>query len=129
MWSESNQEVSFQEGNWWEFSRISLAGKARNRGQKSYPVKTVSLTDLLDRYSAPKVVDYLSIDTEGSELDILKTFDFGKYKFRVITCEHNHGPMRDEILSLLISKGYVRQFENVSGNDHWLVHSQLMSDQ
>lgn len=42
----------------------------------------------------PKIIDYLSIDTEGSEFDILSNFNFKEFKFRIITCEHNFGPNR-----------------------------------
>ncbi len=32
------------------------------------------LRDLLDQHNAPKAIDYLSLDTEGSEYEILSTF-------------------------------------------------------
>jgi hypothetical protein len=37
----------------------------------------------------PKVIDYLSIDTEGNELEILNTIDFTKYDIKAITVENN----------------------------------------
>lgn len=49
----------------------------------------ISLEKLLDNYNAPKYIEYLSIDTEGSEYEILKTFPFDKYLFGMITTEHN----------------------------------------
>lgn len=49
----------------------------RKKG-KNYHVETVSLLDLLNEHNAPYEIDYLSIDTEGSEFDILKAFDFKK---------------------------------------------------
>ena len=67
---------------------------------RKYKVPTISLLDLLDIHNAPKFIDYLSIDTEGSEYEILNAFDFNKYKFRVITCEHNFTPMREKIYKL-----------------------------
>ena len=60
-----------------DFSNSDLHAKARVNGKK-YKVKTISLEDLLDKYNAPKIIDYLSIDTEGSELDILSSFNFEK---------------------------------------------------
>lgn len=36
-------------------------------------------------------VDYLSIDVEGSELDILTSIDFERVKYRVISVENNYG--------------------------------------
>ena len=76
---------------------------------------------MLDKYNAPREIDYLSIDTEGSEFDILSHFDFNKYQFRVITCEHNFAPQREEIFSLLTRNGYLRKFENISNVDDWYV--------
>lgn len=34
-------------------------------------------------------IDYLSLDTEGNELEILKTIDFSKYDIKAITVENN----------------------------------------
>ena len=66
-------------------------------------------------------MDYLSIDTEGSELDILSSFNFDKYRFRVITVEHNWTENRQGISKLLFEKGYTQVFENVSQHDDWFV--------
>ena len=89
---------------------------------KKYKVKTITLLDLLDVHNAPKFIDYLSIDTEGSEYDILNAFDFQKYKFNVITCEHNFTPMREKIYDLLMKNGYKRKFTNISRVDDWYVY-------
>jgi hypothetical protein len=70
-------------------------------------VKTITLTDLLKNANAPAFIDYLSLDTEGSEFEILKVHDFSKYKFGLIDVEHNHiEPTRTNIKNLLLSKGY-----------------------
>lgn len=76
-------------------------------------VNTISLTDLLKQYDAPDFIEYLSLDTEGSEYEILKNFDFDKYKFGLIDVEHNYKePRRSQIRELLISKGYEYLREN-----------------
>jgi hypothetical protein len=64
-------------------------------------------------------MDYLSIDTEGSELKILQSLDFSRWRFRVITCEHNFTVDREAIHSLLTAKGYVRRWEEYSQWDDW----------
>jgi hypothetical protein len=94
----------------------------RKKGTKYY-VTTVSLSDLLLRHHAPKVIDFLSIDTEGSEYDILKGFDFDRYTFNVIVCEHNYTTMRENIFSILSANGYVRVFQGRSKFDDWYVPS------
>jgi len=69
---------------------------------------TLSLTDCLKRLNAPTAIDYMSLDTEGSEYEILSTFDFDTYKISYIGLEHNfQEPKRANIKNLLLSKGYV----------------------
>lgn len=103
-----------------EFSSKDMHAHARRHGTK-YPVVTVSLNDLLKDHGAPVEIDYLSIDTEGSELRILSAFDFSKYLVRTLTVEHNYTADRDRIHELLTSKGLVRKFESFSQWDSWYV--------
>lgn len=69
---------------------------------------TVSLEDLLIRNNAPRRIDYLSIDTEGSEFEILENFPFADWDIRLITVEHNFAPQRARIHALLAGHGYER---------------------
>ena len=119
-------EVAGDEPDRWGFSTIHLYSSADHHREErrhgtTYRVQTISLVDLLDKYSAPKDIDYLSIDTEGSEYEILRAFDFARYNFKVITCEHNFTPEREKIASLLINNGYVRKFPELSRIDDWYV--------
>jgi FkbM family methyltransferase len=126
VWSESDLTLTFNETNYGEFSTVNELGgrdlhwKSRKRGTK-YQVNTISLLDLLEKYDAPKTVDYLSLDTEGSEFEILSSFDFDRYQFRVITCEHNYSPQREEIFALLSKHGYARKYADLSQFDDWYV--------
>jgi len=70
-----------------------------------YQAPTISLLDLLQKHDAPPVVDYLSLDTEGTELQIFGAFDFSAFCFRGITCEHNYSPNRERIQALLSAHG------------------------
>lgn len=84
-----------------------------NRNKTSIEVKTITLLDVLDNANAPSFIEYMSLDTEGSEFEILKNFDFEKYTFGLIDVEHNFiEPRRTEIKNLLLSKGYVYKGEN-----------------
>lgn len=76
-------------------------------------VQTLSINDLLIKYNAPQFIEYLSLDTEGSELEILKSLDFDKYKFGLIDVEHNFiEPRRTLIRKLLLSNNYEYLFAN-----------------
>ena len=131
VWSDSDHSLVFNEVEKAEFSTIDTFSSsdfdhhARNRkNSQTYEVKTISLLDLLIKHNAPKIIDYLSIDTEGSEFEILSSFEFSKYQFRVITCEHNFTPEREKIYKLLTSHGYVRKFEDISKFDDWYVKAE-----
>lgn len=131
VWRDSGTTLAFVESDAPELSTIE--GYADNDGHRharqhgrGYSVPTISLLDLLDRYDAPQIVDYLSIDTEGSEYEVLRTFDFNAYRFNVITCEHNFGPTRDAIYKLLTANGYIRRCIGLSRWDDWYVHSDIV---
>jgi hypothetical protein len=74
------------------------------------------------QHNAPAEIDYLSIDTEGSELTILRALDFNQWRFNVITVEHNWvQSARDGIYSLLTSHGYARVLTEFSHREDWYI--------
>ncbi|OWW00108.1 methyltransferase [Rhizobium sp. R72] len=99
-----------------DFSRGDHFAELRAKGRQIH-VETISLDDLLETYRAPPVVDYLSIDTEGSELDILSAYSFDR-EFDLISIENN-SKTEAAIQSLLESKGYRRVLEQFSQWDGW----------
>jgi FkbM family methyltransferase len=52
-------------------------------------VQTITINKLLEKHNI-KIIDYLSIDTEGSEYKILETIDFNKIKIKAISVENNY---------------------------------------
>jgi FkbM family methyltransferase len=125
VYSESGKEIEFIASDTPDISGIKeFASKDehtenRNIG-KTILVPTISLVDLLDEYKAPDEIDYLSIDTEGSELHILKAFfDAPKnYTIKNITVEHNYiSEDRTNIYNLLAANGYSRKFTAFSRCD------------
>lgn len=117
-----NETISSELSTIDEFSNCDFHKDIRKFGI-TYDVETISLLDILKKHSAPKLIDYLSIDTEGSEYEILSNFDFSQYDFQIITCEHNYSPMREKINKLLTENGYKRIQENISQFDDWYVKS------
>jgi FkbM family methyltransferase len=65
-----------------------------------------TVRSVLNACGAPPVIDYWSLDTEGSEFTILKSFPFDEYSFRVLTVEHNWLPVREQIRAFLELRGY-----------------------
>lgn len=99
--------------------------ETRKNNSTEIVVSTISLDDLLDKFDAPKVVDYLSVDTEGSEFMILDSYSFSR-DFKCITVEHNGTSNGDKIHSLLTSKGYVRILKEFSKWDDWYIKKDLV---
>ena len=67
-------------------------------------VQTRTLQSILDEASAPRLIDYLSLDIEGAEFEALKDFDFCKYQFKCMTIERPSF----ELDLLLDEHGYIQ---------------------
>lgn len=125
VWTESGQKILFNQAPVLLNSTIDAYSEGdgiahTRRGGIHYEVETVSLLDLLRFWNAPRRINYLSIDTEGSELDILRVFDFDAYDIGLITVEQARAH-KDQIAELLASKGYMQKFEQFSRYDGWYV--------
>lgn len=86
-----------------------------NNNNGNYNCTTIE--KLLKDNSCLKIIDYFSLDVEGHEYEILNTFLYDEYEFKVLTVEHNkyvHGEeLKNKIYNLLNSKGYTRIKEDV----------------
>lgn len=107
--------VSSVTGDKLEFYQSSLPGNSspdKNHPYlgsvlDSYTVETVSLLDLLKDHDAPRFIDFLSVDTEGHEMDVFKNFDFDQYKFGFICVEqHEQVTPEESVQPLLEAAGY-----------------------
>lgn len=130
VWSATGDTVSFTEtredGGLSTVTQFAQSDYYHRNKTISYQVETVSLGDLLIQHKAPAEIDYLSIDTEGSELTILRALDFNRWRFNVITVEHNWvQSARDGIHTLLTSHGYTRVLTELSQYDDWYVRNGL----
>jgi FkbM family methyltransferase len=91
---------------------------------KPVPRHTRTLESILREHHAPQVIDYLSLDTEGSEAAILETFPFDVYRILTITVEHNARPeYRERLRTLLLGIGY--KLDRESSRDDFFVHGSL----
>lgn len=112
VYNESEKHVTFDIANNSDLysgisGHIDCHQNLVNANKSQIVVTTISFNDLLERSEAPKMIDYLSLDTEGSEYEILKSIDFSRYGFGLIDVEHNYvEPRRTEIRKLLTENGY-----------------------
>jgi FkbM family methyltransferase len=88
--------------------------------------ESVNLTELLREYSAPAKIDFLSIDTEGNELEILLGLDFKSFHFNFVAVEVSRDSER--IAGLLGENGYTQILSQVSKWDQWWINSELLRE-
>ena len=70
------------------------------------PVKLRTLTEILDETNIPRRIDFISVDTENTELDVLKGFDFSKYTVQYFIVENNYNEPFCE--NFLKERGYTK---------------------
>ena len=93
----------------------------RKRKGKVIPVKTITLNDVIDEHFNNITPSYISIDTEGSEYEILKSFNFVNYRPKLFTIEHNYTDLEIKIDDLMSENKYKRVFKNLTDFDAWYV--------
>lgn len=96
------------------------------------------LASMSEEYINDGVFDYLQVDCEPPSVsfEILKMIPFDKYKFAVVTFEHDYyadisKSIRKESREYMESQGYVLAIGNISMNDDcpyedWWVHPDLV---
>lgn len=101
----------------------------RRRGQVR-TIDSITLNSALEQVGAPQRLDYVSIDTEGSELEVLDGLDLDRYDVRFMTIEHNFVPGRREaIIDRLSAHGFRPVLEPFSHMDVWLAKGEAFADE
>jgi FkbM family methyltransferase len=74
---------------------------------RTVAIDTINPTELLDRFRTPQIIEYMSLDVEGCEFEILSGMDLDKYRILLMTVEHNHiRAKQDRIRAYLHERGY-----------------------
>ena len=95
--------------------------KARNHKGFNHQVMSISLNDVFIKYFDSSPIDYMSVDTEGSELLILENFDFKKFSPKIVTVEHNFTEAQKKLDELFFTNNYIRMFKEYTQFDAWYV--------
>ncbi|MGD9827253.1 MAG: FkbM family methyltransferase [Hyphomicrobiaceae bacterium] len=110
----------------------SLAGSApKDQHDRSdfqeITVETMTLDDILIQQGAPRQIDFISIDVEGAELDVLDGLSFDKWDVQAMCLEHNHDKDRlAEFDRRLASVGLRRVFDTVSDFDAFYARAECL---
>jgi hypothetical protein len=79
------------------------------------------LNDLIVESNAPKIMDLLSLDVEGAEIEVLKGINHKEYRFKYMCIECRS---KDKLVEYLSSVGY-EFVENLSGHDYLFKNAQI----
>jgi FkbM family methyltransferase len=121
--NEDGGSVNFLAQTAGEMSGLSSHTKKRRGGTAvEVLVETKRTEKIFEEASVPAYVDFMSVDTEGTEFEILSAIDFGKRQFGFIAVEHNYKQKkRNRVIELLSANGYERVFWPQSHIDDWFV--------
>lgn len=94
----------------------------RQHGFRTEPVEVIvrRLDDILDEARPPADIDFVSIDVEGHELELLKGFSLDRWRPKILIVEDNSPMWESEVRDYLKVQGYVR-FRRTGVND-WYAH-------
>jgi len=137
IWKKSGEKLNFFSSEQGVYSTLdnfrysdkdTLPGNtdARNKNGKNYEVDTISLNKVIEDEFNNISPSYISVDTEGSEFEILNSFNFSKYHPAVFTIEHNYTETQKKIDELMINNDYIRVFKYLTVFDAWYISSEAM---
>ena len=86
--------------------------------------KTKLTTSTFEKSITSEEIDYLSIDIEGNELEVLKSINFEKFTIKVISVENNN-PEKFDFNSFLIKKNF--SFFDRVGQDEIFYNKKFIS--
>ena len=139
IWNKSNQKLRFFVSDvgvlstleeFKESDKLSIPGNTKLRIEKGnlVTVNTISLNELIEKEFNGKSPSYISIDTEGSEYEILKAFDFKKYDPVCFTIEHNFTNLQKDIDEIMKNHNYLRIFKEITAFDAWYVRNDVLNE-
>ncbi len=90
--------------------RSGMAPSAMPEKTMEVPIRT--LDDILAEAAAPQGFDFLSIDVEGHELEVLRGFDFARWRPRLILLEDHVADLAKHRYLTCCGYRIVRRYEN-----------------
>lgn len=99
---------------------------------KTKKIKLITLKNVIDKHNSGVFPDFMSLDAEGMDFEILQSIDFNKTSPKVICVEAAEyspvgtGERRTELINFLVNKGYY-EYANTNLNaimvrsDFWFI--------
>jgi len=103
LWHESRKSLQFTDSHGLSsfvqfIESDSNSSIRKNISKRIFNVDTINPTELLERFNAPSFIEYMSLDVEGAEFDVLKSLDLARFKVALLSVEHNHEEAKREAI-------------------------------
>ena len=119
-------KIKFVYSNLKSFSPIIIGKKKSQKqlvkpelliGEKNFTFETQALTlnKILKKFNAPKIIDLLSLDTEGAEFEVLNGIDYSIYKFKYLLIETS----KFNKLNLFLKRKNYKFIKKFSSHDYF----------
>jgi FkbM family methyltransferase len=100
-----------------EFSTSDTHNKRHTQQTRTFDTQTVQVAtpqDVFKDANVPSTIDFMSLDVEGAEMDVLKAFPFQKYCVRFAAIETNNDESKEhEMREFMKKQGYA-----FAGHEH-----------
>jgi len=116
--SNKNVQFFFKNGG---RSFIKIDRFKTTEGFENKILPSITLNALFKKNNIKKI-DYISIDTEGTEYEILISLNLREIRPTILTIEHNYNNVKaNKIFNYLKNNNYLRIFKSISRFDDWYV--------
>lgn len=95
-----------------EHAKIGQQYLNRSQSVKKIKSEASTLNNILNLSKSPKLIDFLSLDVEGAEIEVLKGIDHNKYRFKYILVESRN---KKKIINFMKNAKYelILELENM----------------
>ena len=105
------------------FARLRRENSKKGSSTKVINVDTKKLETICDENNV-KHINYLSIDVEGAEFEVIKSINFDKCFIDVIGFENNYNDISIPIINFLEDKNYTKIYNSsfIKNIDIFMIH-------
>lgn len=107
--NNTNEDVDFFKANALSCLNEGMTESHKQRAEKNekteiIKVKTITFDKIMENYPNVKHIDFISLDVEGHEIQILENINFQKYSFGFFTIEKSNP---EKIKEIMQKNGYI----------------------
>jgi hypothetical protein len=114
-----NMGVGVASGTAHFFSNGAFSQTLREPSACTSEIKIIGIRELVELHAD---IDYVSLDIEGGEVDVIRAFPWEICKPSVFTIEHNYDDVvKKDLQHLMENQGYRRVLDSVTNFESWFV--------